>query len=142
MWLAGGLAVVAGGVLVVALAFLEDETRRMLPTSRGIVTAEELRAAELPVAWRGYSRGHVDALLARAATTLEDARHYGLDADEATGPITREGVDRTPGPAEPPSFLRDELDRDEPDRDEPEPNPGLGEELEDRRSDDTGRLDR
>ena len=122
MWLAAGLATVAGGVLVVALAFLEDETRRALPSSRGTVTAEELRAAELPVTWRGYSQGHVDALLARAATTLEDARHYGLDPDEVTGPITREGVETTSGPAEPPSFLR--------------------EELEDRGGDDTGRLDR
>lgn len=119
MWLAGGLAVVVAGVLVVVLAFLEDERRRTVPSRRGTVTPEELRGADLPVTWRGYSRGHVDALLARAATTLEEARHYGVEPE---GPITREGVETTSGPAEPPSFLR--------------------EELEDRGGDDAGGLDR
>lgn len=110
MWLVGGLAVVVAGGLLVAMAFLEDEARRVVPSRRGTTTPAELRAPDLPIAWRGYSRGHVDALLARAATTLEDSRHYGIDPDEVTGPIGREGVDRTRGPAEPPSFLREELE--------------------------------
>lgn len=122
MWLAGGVAVVAAGVLVIALAFLEDESRRTVPSRRGTTTPDELRHPDLPVTWRGYSRGHVDALLARAATTLEESRHYGTEPDDPRGPITREGVERTSAPAAPPSFLR--------------------EELEDRGSDDTGRLDR
>ncbi len=112
----------AAGVVVVALAFLEDESRRLVPSRRGTTTPDELRHPDLPIAWRGYSRGHVDALLARAATTLEESRHYGLDPDEPLGPITREGVGRAPAPAAPPSFLR--------------------EELEDRGGDDTGGFDR
>ena len=109
MWLAGGLAVLASAVVVVAVAFLEDPDRAGAPTRRGTVTAHELRAPRLPVAWRGYDRGHVDALLARAARTLDEADRYG-DPGDPTGPITRTGVDATAGPAEPPSFLREELE--------------------------------
>ena len=122
MWLAGGVAVVVAGLVVMALAFLEDESRRALPSRRGTTTPDELRHPELPVAWRGYSRGHVDALLARAAATLDESRHYGIDHDGPEGPITREGVERSSTSAAPPSFLR--------------------EELEDRGSDGTGGLDR
>lgn len=119
MWLAGGIAVVAAGLLVIALAVAEDRGRRPRATARGTVTVDELRAPDLPTAWRGYSRGHVDALLARAARTLEEARRYG---DDPEGPITRTGVEATSTAAPPPSFLR--------------------EELEDRGSDDAGGLDR
>ena len=122
MWVAGGLAVVLAGVLVMVVAFLEDDERRAVPSGRGTVTPDELRAASLPVTWRGYSRGHVEALLARVATTLEESRHYGIDPVETTGPIGRDGVETTSGPAAPPSFLR--------------------EELEDRGGDDAGSLDR
>lgn len=120
MWLAGGLAVVAACVVVVAVAFLEDDRRTVTPVRRGHVSASELRRPRLPVAWRGYDRGHVDALLARAATTLEDVERYGQHPT-SEGPISRTGVDVTPSPATPPSFLR--------------------EELEDRGGDDAGRLD-
>lgn len=109
MWLAGGLAVLAAAVVVVAVAFLEDPGRAGTPSRRGTVTADELRAPVLPVAWRGYSRGHVDALLARAARTLDEADRYGGTAD-TEGPISRTGVETTAGPAEPPSFLREELE--------------------------------
>jgi DivIVA domain-containing protein len=111
MWLAGGLAVVAAGIVVVALAFLEGGPRVLPPVRHGTVTIDELRHPDLPSTWRGYDRGHVDALLARAARTLEDVHRYGPEVqDEETGPVTREGVARSPGPpAEPPSFLREEL---------------------------------
>ena len=125
MWLAGGLAVVAAGIVVVALAFFEDGRRRVRPSHRGTVTAQELRAADLPTAWRGYDRGHVEALLSRAAQTLEEVHRYGTVevAEEDDRPRA------TPRGA-PPSFLQ----FTEPD--------DSGEELEDGGGDGTGGLDR
>lgn len=135
MWLAGGAAVVVAAVMLVVLAFLEDDRRASRPVRYGAVTPEELRSAQLPVAWRGYDRGHVDALLARSAATLEDVRRYGtLDPG---GPADPERPARAAGP--PPSFLADTLaPRDEATASDA----GLGEELEDRGGDDAGRLDR
>ena len=43
MWLAGGLAVVAACVVVVAVAFLEDDRRTVTPVRRGHVSASEPR---------------------------------------------------------------------------------------------------
>lgn len=132
MWLAGGLAVVAAGVVLIALAFVEDPRRVSAPSRRGTVTVEDLRHHELPVTWRGYDRGHVDALLARAARTLEDAQHYG--------PAAAPGDDGHAAPDEtstaPPSFLAGPLGA----RPAIQPEPS-GEELEDRGGDGAGRLD-
>lgn len=146
MWLAGGAAVVLAAVVLVVAAFLEDDRRGGAPRRTGTVTAEELRAADPPVAWRGYHRGHVDALLARAATTLEQVEHYGVlegPADDADDVPARS---RSAGP---PSFLADAFRPSEADEDpaagtDPASGEGLasGEELEDGRGDDTGGLDR
>ncbi len=144
MWLAGGAAVVLAAVMLVVATFLEDDRWGATPRRTGAVTAEELRAADLPVAWRGYHRGHVDALLARAATTLEQVEHYGvLDGpSDAVDPPARS---RSAGP---PSFLADAFRPTEatsPGRmtdDDGGGDPASGEELEDGGGDDTGGLDR
>lgn len=141
MWLAGGLAVVAAGVVLVALAFLEDDSRRTpRPRRRGTITADELRSVELPVAWRGYDRGHVEALLARAARTLDEVRRYGEAGagPVGVGDVVAQGeAERPATPAVPPSFLAGQLGPSGP-----QPEDGSGEELEDGRGEDAGGLDR
>lgn len=137
MWLAGGLAVVVTGILVVVLALLEDDRDARTPSRRGTITAAELRSVELPVSWRGYDRGHVDALLARAAQALEDVGHYGVtdDTPAREDPAGAWAV----GPAAPPSFLSEPVAyRDGGGV----PTRGSGEELEDGGGDDAGGLDR
>lgn len=150
MWLAGGAAVVLAAVVLVVATVLEDDRWGATPRRTGIVTAEELRAADPPVAWRGYHRGHVDALLARAATTLEQVEHYGVldqpsDAEDA--PVRSRAVG-------PPSFLADAFRPTEATSPAAAPGddggghdgggegPASGEELEDGGGDDTGGLDR
>lgn len=76
MWLIASIAAVVGGLAVVIATWLESEARTE-PVPTGPVTPEELRHHGLPLAWRGYAPGHVDALLARAAATLEQARFEG-----------------------------------------------------------------
>ncbi len=140
MWVAGGAAIVLAAVALVAAALLEGDRSSVRPRRTGTVTAEELRGADLPVAWRGYDRGHVDALLARAATTLDQVQRYGAVVEPSE---TQADADDGPPPAGPPSFLADAVNG-APDREQPEPReePASGEELEDRGSDDAGGLDR
>jgi DivIVA domain-containing protein len=73
VWLIASIAAVVGGMTVLIATWLESEARSE-PVPIGPVTPEELRRHGLPLAWRGYAPGHVDALLARAAATLEQAR--------------------------------------------------------------------
>lgn len=139
MWVAGGVAVVLAAIVLVVATFLEDDRWAVAPRRTGTITAEELRAVDLPVAWRGYDRGHVDALLARAATTLEQVQHYGV-LDEPSGAVDAPARGRAAGP---PSFLADAFRPTEHASPEtPADDPSSGEELEDRGGDDTGGLDR
>lgn len=160
MWVAGGVAMVLTAVVLVVAALLEGDRRTVRPRRTGTVTAEELRAANLPVAWRGYDRGHVDAILARAATTLEQVQRYGT-LEEPVTPGADSPGDRPAG--RPPSFLAGAVNHpdraqdapeapvtgdeppdtsDAPAVDETPEEPGSGEELEDGRGDDPGGLDR
>ena len=154
MWVAGGIAMVLTAAVLVAAALLEGDRSAVRPRTTGTVTAEELRAAQLPIAWRGYDRGHVDALLARAATTLDQVQRYGAVV-EPSG-TESDAVDDLP-PAGPPSFLADAVsdapgpepepaESAAPDDAGPAPEPredlASGEELEDRRGHDAGGLDR
>lgn len=101
MWVAGGAAMVLAAVVLVVAALLERDRVTVRPRRTGTVTAQDLRAANLPVAWRGYDRGHVDALLARAATTIEQVQRYGvLDESDPTAAMPDDR--RSAGP---PSFL-------------------------------------
>lgn len=115
MWLVAGAAVVVGGLVVVAAALAEPDTRPV-PVPSGPVTPRDLRSVRFPIVWRGYDPGHVDAVLARAAAALEDAQRYG-----AAGP-TEDGA--LPG------FLARTFED------------GSGEELEDAGGDGPGGLDR
>lgn len=154
MWMTGGAAIVLAAVVLVVATLAESDRWSVRPRRTGTVTAEELRGVQLPVAWRGYDRGHVDALLARAANTLDEVQRYGAleeptDAEEADA--TR---DRASG--RPPSFLADavgepdELDEplqlgEEAELDEPpasDEQAPSGEELEDGGGDHAGGLDR
>lgn len=153
MWVAGGVAMVLTAAVLVAAALLEGDRWSVRPRRTGTVTAEELREAHLPIAWRGYDRGHVDALLARAATTLDQVQRYGAVVEP--NDTRTDAVDDRP-PAGPPSFLADAVS----DAPGPEPEPaepadpgarreprddlasGSGEELEDRGGDDARGLDR
>lgn len=164
MWFAGGLAIVAAGIVLVVVAFLErpTEPRERLAARRSrTVTVDELRRPGLRVTWRGYDRGQVEALLSRAARTIEEVERYGPGhtdnlplGDTVVG--ARAGV--------PPSFLAYDLGDGEPERtgdgstddasdddvpadDAPEDvvsddDPVSGEELEQRGGDGAGRLDR
>jgi DivIVA domain-containing protein len=144
MWVTAGVAVVVAAAVVILAAFLEGEPRPA-PRRTGAVTPQELRSVDLPTSWRGYDRGYVDALLARAALTLDEVRRYG--------PEVHDDADTTPvgGAGAPPSFLAGTLAADPgPDPDdevESDPPPrgeaadGSGEELEDRGRDGAGGLD-
>lgn len=119
MWVAAAAAAVVAGLVVLLAAFREPDGR-VPPSRHGTVTPDELRRATFPLTWRGYSPGHVDALLARAAASLEEARqHTPSEVSEGTLP----------------SFLQDTFDEDEPAR-------RSGEELEDGGGDGAGGLDR
>lgn len=140
MWLAGGAAVVLAAVVLLVATFLEDDRRGVAPRRTGLVTAAELRGADLPVAWRGYHRGHVDALLARAATTLERVEHYGV-LDEPSDAGDAPARSRSVGP---PSFLADAFrptETSSTDATAEGEGPASGEELEDGRGDGTRGLD-
>lgn len=148
MWLIASLAAVAGGLAVVIVTWLESESRTE-PASTGPVGPEELRDHDLPLAWRGYAPGHVEALLARAAATLEQGR---VDAPsqvhEGTVPgfiaatfaeeSAPEGGDAAKGSDDDPYAWA--WDDPAPSSDDPEPS--SGEELEDGGGDGTGGLDR
>lgn len=116
MWVAAAAAAVVAGLVVLLAAFREPDGR-VPPSRHGTVTPDELRRATFPLTWRGYSPGHVDALLARAAASLEEARqHAPSEVSEGTLP----------------AFLQDTFDED----------PALGEELQDGGGDGAGGLDR
>lgn len=127
MWLLGTVAIVLAGAGVVIAAMLEHVAAPPVPRT-GEVTPDELRRHDLPVRWRGYDVGAVDALLGRAATTLETADHYG-----------REPSDHDRAAATAPWFLNDGADADESGEEDGDES---GEELEDGGGDGTGRLDR
>lgn len=165
MWVTSGAVIVLAAVALVVAALAEGDRRPVRPRRTGTVTAEELRGADLPIAWRGYDRGHVDALLARAATTLEEVHRYGAPGEPAD-PELEAPAERVSG--RPPSFLAgafadsapepsataeepDDVDEPLPPVDEAESDVPLaagdddsssGEELEDRRGDGAGGLDR
>lgn len=81
MWLVSGAAIVLAAVAVVLTALREASLEAPVPVRTGQVDLDELRRPDLPSAWRGYDRGHVEALLARAAATIDELRHYGTTAD-------------------------------------------------------------
>lgn len=126
MWLVAGIAVVLAGGVVVVAAMAETDVRAA-PSRVGTITPQELRTVRLPIVWRGYDPGHVDAMLARAASALEDALHYGSDAPAREGEL--------------PGFLAATFDEDDVDEDDEPPGQASGEELEDGRGDGTGGLD-
>lgn len=108
MWFAGGLAVVAAGIVLVVVAILErpTEPRERLAARRSrTVTVEELRRPGLRVTWRGYDRGQVEALLSRAARTIEEVERYGPGAEDL--PLGDTAVGAAAGV--PPSFLAYDL---------------------------------
>lgn len=136
MWLAAGLAAVLGGLVVVVAALAERDTTAV-PSRVGPVTPHDLRTVRFPIVWRGYDPGHVDAVLARAAVALEDARHYGAPAEGGALP----------------GFIAETFEDDEQDDagggdpdgpvwSAPAESGPSGQELEDGGGDGTGRLDR
>ncbi|RYB95087.1 DivIVA domain-containing protein [Nocardioides oleivorans] len=82
----GGVALVASGRGGSMAPAYDDRPDVVLPTDRP-VGAEDLRRVRFSLAVRGYRMSEVDALLARLATELEDARAEGRpDAgDDASG---------------------------------------------------------
>lgn len=72
MLVAATIAIAVGGLAVVAAVLTEPAVAAPIPPTDAPVTPEDLRNPELPLAPRGYDVAAVDALLARAARTLED----------------------------------------------------------------------
>jgi DivIVA domain-containing protein len=151
VWLIASIAAVVGGLAVLIATWLESEAHAE-PVPTGPVTPEELRHHGLPLAWRGYAPGHVDALLARAAATLEQARFdVPSQVHEGTMPgfiAATFGDDAVPGAQEVTGSQAvpgaDDAD-DEPDGDPYAwawDDPSSGEELEDGGGDGPGSLDR
>ncbi len=75
LWVIAATAALVGLVVVVVTVLVETVPVAPLPDASAPleVTPRELREARPPLAWRGYDPGTVDALLARAAATLEAA---------------------------------------------------------------------
>jgi len=149
VWLIASVAAVVGGLAVVIATWLESEARTD-PVPAGPVSPQELRNHDLPLAWRGYAPGHVDALLARAATTLEQARvdapssvHEGTVPGFIAATFAENEADDTVDADDPYAWAWDDPAADDATASEPptaeEPS---GEELEDRGSDGPGSLDR
>lgn len=86
MWLMASAAVVIGAVAVVIAAFGESRQLAGPPNRTGPVTPAQLRDPRIPLVWRGYDPGTVDALLARAARALEEAEQGGSLVAEGTLP--------------------------------------------------------
>jgi DivIVA domain-containing protein len=72
----GGVALVASGRGGSMAPAYDDRPDVVLPADRRI-GAEDLRTVRFSLAVRGYRMSEVDALLARMATELEDARSDG-----------------------------------------------------------------
>jgi DivIVA domain-containing protein len=138
VWLIASLAAVAGGLAVVVATWLESEARTE-PASTGPVSPEELRDHGLPLVWRGYAPGHVDALLARTAATLEQVR---VDAPTQVHEGTVPGFIAATFPEESAPDAGEESDDDPYAWAWDDPEPSSGEELEDGGGDSAGGLDR
>ncbi|MDR7252654.1 DivIVA domain-containing protein [Nocardioides sp. BE266] len=69
----GGVAMVASGRGGAMAPAYDDRPDLALPDDRPL-EAGDLRSVRFPLALRGYRMSDVDALLARLATELEDAR--------------------------------------------------------------------
>lgn len=80
----GAVAVVASGRYGGALPpAYDDRPDVVLPQTR--LRGDDLRGVRLPLALRGYRMEEVDALLARVAAELDDARGEGTRGGDQAG---------------------------------------------------------
>ena len=86
MWLVAGVAACLAAFVVVLAALVEPDGRTT-PSRVGPVSPQDLRTARFPLVWRGYDPAHVDAVLARAATALEEAARYGAATPSDRGEL-------------------------------------------------------
>lgn len=98
----GGVAAVAAGRGEPMAPAYDDRPDALVPAGRRL-TGDDLRGLRLSVALRGYRMSEVDALLARLAAELDEARGTAAPADTGvdTGAVTVTEASVTDGPTAP-----------------------------------------
>lgn len=81
LWVLATVAMLLAMGAIVAIADLDDRPQATTTVVGGPVTVDELRAFDARLVARGYEPGRVDALLERAARTIEQLQDR-LSAEE------------------------------------------------------------